>query len=197
MNAKIIVICGSPRPRGNTNTVVKWFVEEAKSLKAEVEVVDAAKLQYKANGCTACMSCQKSKKFECVIEDEASKVIARIPQFDAMGLATPVYWLGPSAQLKLLLDRTFALVKFDPKTGEMLSPPDSRRKVMGLIATAGGGPEEGLELLDATFRAAAKMEDIRYESLLVPFAPVNPREMAKKENVRKQAIRLARRIVRG
>jgi multimeric flavodoxin WrbA len=195
MAKKIMVITGSPRKDGNTNTVVKWFVESARALGAEVEVIDAAHLKYKANGCTECMGCQKSDKYECVIKDEASEIIKRMPTFDAMILATPIFWFGPSAQLKLLLDRTFALAKFDPETGEPMENTSTRTKIMGLIATGGGGLDGGLQLLDDSFRIAAEFMHSRYESLLVPFAPMDPKDLAAKTDIRDQAKSLAQRIL--
>jgi len=194
MGKKIIVLCGSPRREGNTHTVVRWFAEAARKAGAEVEVVDAARLSYKTNGCTACMDCQKSDKYECAIDDEASKIIKRIPEFDVMVLATPVYWFGPSAQLKLLLDRTFALVKFDPHTGAPLANPANRNRTLALVATAGGDLESGLNLLDTTFRTAAVFMKHEYESLLVPLAPMDPGELETRKDVKDQAAALGRKL---
>jgi multimeric flavodoxin WrbA len=196
MVKKIMVIAGSPRREGNTNTVVKWFAESARQAGAEVEIVDAAHMEYKANGCTECMGCQQSEKFECVIPDEASEVIKRMPQFDAVILATPIFWFGPSAQLKLLLDRTFALAKFDPETGEPVKKnPADRTRVFGLIATAGGGLDSGLTVLDETYRSAADCMGYRYESLLVPFAPADPKAMSGKTEISHQAAELAKLVI--
>jgi multimeric flavodoxin WrbA len=196
MSKKIIVLCGSPRKNGNTNTVANWFVEGAKSQGGQVEMVDAAHLKYQANGCTACMACQKTEKYECVIDDEASPIIARIPEFDVMVLATPVYWFGPTAQLKLILDRTFALVKFDHKTGEPIPNPSSKQSVLCLIATAGGELDGGLKNLDDAFRTAAGFMHCSYESLLVPLAPVNPKQMSEKVDVKEKAFALGRKIAK-
>ncbi len=194
MSKKIIVLCGSPRKQGNTNTVVNWFVEGAQSAGAQVEVVDAAHLKYKANGCTACMACQKSEKYECVIDDEAAPIIAKIPQFDVMVLATPIYWFGPTAQLKLLLDRTFALVKFDLKTGEPIKNTQTRQNTLCLIATAGGGLDEGLKNLDDAFKFAAQFTQCAYDSLLVPLAPLDPRQMAQNTEIKEKALALGRKM---
>ncbi len=194
MAKRIIVVCGSPRKHGNTNTVVKWVVEAAQKAGAEVEVVDAAAMTYKANGCTECMACQKSDKYECVIDDEASKVIARIPQFDVFVLATPIFWFGPSAQLKLLLDRTFALAKFDPETGEPAENRLSHNKMMCLIATAAGDLDSGLNQLDESFRTAACFMKCEYQSLLVPLAPARPKDMEQRTDVRKQADDFGRKL---
>lgn len=197
MVRKIMVICGSPRKRGNTNTVTNWVVESARSAGAEVEVVDAASLKYNANGCTECMACQKSDKYECAIADEASAIIRRIPEYDVLVLSTPIFWFGPSAQLKLILDRTFALVKFDPTTGEPILNPASKQKSLCLIATAAGDMDSGLNLVDQTFRTASKMMECAYDSLLVPAAPMIPKELEKNAEVRVQAEELGRRLAKG
>ena len=39
-------------------------------------------------------------------------MLARIPEADAVVFATPTYFFGPTAQLKLLLDRMYSLWKF-------------------------------------------------------------------------------------
>ncbi len=194
MGKKMMILSGSPRKDGNTNTVVNWFAQAAEAGGAQVQIVDTSALEYKVNGCTECYGCQKSEKYQCVIQDQASPVIARIPQFDVVVFATPVFWCGPSAQLKLLLDRTFALMKFDLQT----DPPTistSFAETMCLISTGAGDIGEGLTLVDQTFEAAAGFLKCGYESLLVPFAPMNPEEMAEKTEVKQQAVALANKLI--
>ena len=136
MAKKIMVLCSSPRKDGNTNTVVNWAVEAATEAGAEVETIDVANLNYKVNGCIACMKCQQSEKFECAVADDAQPIIARIPEFDVLVLATPIYFMGPNAQLKLIVDRTFSLFKFNPQTEEITH--NLAGKTLALIATAAG-----------------------------------------------------------
>jgi len=187
MAKRIMIVCGSPRKNGNTNTVVNWVADSTRQHGAEVELVNAAELKYKANGCTECLACQFSDKFECVIDDEASKIIARIPQFDVWVLATPIFWFGPTAQIKLFLDRTFSLVKFDLKTGEPTTFKFSKNKTLALITTAGGDLDSGPNLLDQTFRTAANFMNCGYQSLLVPLAPGNPKEMQQRTDIQEKA----------
>ena len=47
MPRKIVVLCGSPRKKGNTNRVVSWFAEGAGEAGASVEIVDTARLKYR------------------------------------------------------------------------------------------------------------------------------------------------------
>ena len=194
MAKKIMILCASPRKNGNTSTVAAWVAESARAAGAEVEIVDVAHMKYKANGCTACMACQSSPNYECVIDDEASAVIKRIPQFDVLVLATPIYWFGPTAQLKLLLDRTFALVKFDPKTEELIENKKSHQNTMCLIAAAGGSLEYGLTLVDDSFKAAAGFLKCHYESLLISNAPQTPEEIVANSAVRQKAQQLGKKL---
>jgi multimeric flavodoxin WrbA len=194
MSKKIMFICSSPRKKGNTNTLADWVAQAARNAGAQIEMVDAAHLHYKTIGCTACMGCQRSDKYECVIDDDAAAVIKRMPQFDTIVLATPIYWFGPSAQLKVLLDRTFALIKFDPKTAQPIANPFSKQSALCLLATAGGPPEEGLDLVDETFRAAAQYMGCRYDSLLLPLAPLDPLEMSKNTSLKDQAVALGNKL---
>ena len=193
MSKKILIIFGSPRANGNTSTAVKWFSEGAKSCGATVEIVNANLLQHKTPGCTACMSCQKSDKRECVIKDEISAVIKRIPEFDALIIATPIYAFGPSAQIKIVLDRMFALEKIDEKiSGQMANK--TTKKTLGLIATAGGGLELGLNLLDTTFKMLSEFSNEHYASLLVPFCGFEHDAIMRKSDIRDQAILLGKKI---
>jgi multimeric flavodoxin WrbA len=194
MAKKIMIICSSPRKKGNTNTVVNWVAESAKAEGAEIEIVDCARMKYKTNGCTACMSCQNSPKYECVIKDEASVIIKRIPQFDVLVFASPIYWFGVNAQLKLLLDRTFALVKFDPKTGDPIENKTSGQNTLCVIATGGGPLNAGLKHVDDTFKAAAKFMKCRYRSLLVPNAPTDPVELGKDNKIKEKAYALGKKL---
>jgi multimeric flavodoxin WrbA len=176
MSRKITIICGSPRKEGNTNRVVGWVAEAARQAGAEVEIVDAPRLSYKALGCTACMGCRKSEEFRCVVDDEASPILARLPESDAVVLATPIYWLGPTAQLKVFTDRMFSLIKF---TDTGIATP-LKGTTLAVIATAGGERDHGLGLLEQTWRASAGFLGVPFESFLVPVCPQDPEELARK-----------------
>ena len=192
MARSIMILCGSPRAKGNTNTLVGWVAEAAAGAGANVEVVDAAHLDYKANGCTACMGCQKSEKFECVIEDEASDVLRRMAVADVLVFATPVYCFGPTAQLKLLLDRTFCLVKINPADGSRRQARD--RDLCGLIATAGGGMDDGLGMVEQTFDAYGAFAGVEMANLLVPGAPMDPAQTARSADLKTKAEALGRKL---
>jgi multimeric flavodoxin WrbA len=102
---RIIALAGSPRKRGNTDVLVDALLEGAEAEGAKTSKVRLNDLEIA--GCQACYSCKKTGK--CRQKDDMRRLYKKLVKADAWVFATPVYWWGPSAQLKLALDRMFAL----------------------------------------------------------------------------------------
>ena len=190
MSKKILILSGSPIKNGNTATLVKWFIEGARAKGAQAEVVRTAFLKYKSTGCTSCRVCQKLVKYECVINDEAKPVLAKMAKVDVIVMATPLYFYGASAQLKLVMDRMFSLYKWDNQAGTMKTP--LKGKTFVLIASA--FEDIGLDVLEKTFAVTADYSDMKFKSLLVPNAGESG-DIKHKDNIRKQAIALGKKVV--
>lgn len=190
MSAQITLVTGSPNQEGNTNRLVRHFVEETRNGGHQVEVVDATVLRYATTGCTACMVCQKQEPFVCVIEDELSPILARLPESDILVFATPVYWFGPTAQFKLFFDRMFSLVKISEGPAESAL----QGKKMGLIATGGGGESDGLANLMEMMQKSAVALQCDFEAALIPYAPFNPDEMETRGKAVKKVRDLAHKL---
>ena len=190
MKMKILILSSSPRKKGNTNTIVSWCAESATDAGAEVECVDIARLKYKSNGCSSCYSCQESDKYECAVKDDANIILERMNDFDVVVFSTPVYMFGPSAQLKLLLDRTYSLMKFDDETDDIILK--STGQVIGLIATAGGGIDDGLNITDQIFKSLASYIGSKYLSLMVPEAPSDAKDLEEKTELKHKAAEFGR-----
>jgi len=192
MPKKIMILIGSPRKNGNTSTVAGWVAEGARAAGAEVEVIRISELRSKFGGCIACMGCQKSEKFECQVDDDVRPVLARMPKADAVLFATPTYFFGPSAQTKSVVDRMYSLIKFRPAQGGYEQSMGHVK--LGVIATAGGGIEPGLKLIDDTFRVVAGFSGVPFDSLLVPFSPREAGEMQKQNSVKEKATAFGRKF---
>jgi len=160
---KILILNGSPKKDGNTAKLIGWFSEEARERGARVKVVRAASLKSRVNGCTSCRACQKSAKYECVINDDVKVVLKEMQKADVVVFATPLYFYGPSAQLKLVIDRMFSLYKWDNKADTFTSP--MRGKTMGLILSA--YEDIGLKIVEGSFNLIADYSGMRFRSLLV------------------------------
>ena len=52
---KILVLNGSPRPKGGTAAMIKAFIEGTKSVGHQVDVLDIASMDIR--GCQACEHC--------------------------------------------------------------------------------------------------------------------------------------------
>ena len=190
MAKKILILSGSPKKDGNTTILVNWFSEGARSKGAEVEIVQTAFLKYKSIGCTSCRACQNSEKYECTIGDEAKSVLAKMAKVDVIVMATPLYFYGPSAQLKLIFDRMFSLYKWDNKAGTMKTP--LKGKTFVLIASA--YENIGLDSLEKPFKLTAEYTSMQFKSLLIPNAGESG-DIKDKVGIQKKAIMLGKRVV--
>ena len=97
----IVIVNGSAR-KGNTLTAIEAFVKGA-SEKNEIEVLAADRLKIAA--CKGCGVCQCSKG--CVDQDDTNLVVDKLAAADMIVFATPVYWWGMTAQLKLVIDKCY------------------------------------------------------------------------------------------
>ncbi|MBD5560445.1 MAG: flavodoxin family protein [Clostridia bacterium] len=108
MSKKIIVLNGSPRPKGNTAAMISAFTEAAEANGHEVERFDAA--FHEVGGCHACMRCYSEEGRACVFGEEFNRLAPRILEADVIVFATPVYWYTLPAQIKEVLDKCFAFM---------------------------------------------------------------------------------------
>lgn len=105
MNKKVLVLSGSPRKKGNCKTLCEQFIKGAKEAGHETEMIFLS--DYNLSPCKACEYCRRNN-MECIIKDDADKLIQKMIDADVWVIATPVYFYSVSAQLKLLMDRFFA-----------------------------------------------------------------------------------------
>jgi len=193
MARKITIVTGSPRDGGNTATLAGWIAEAATQAGAEVRMVNAARLDYRVNGCVACMGCQIQDEFECVIRDEAQPILKSLPEADVLVFATPIYFFGPSAQFKMFLDRAYSLFKF--KFQENRIEHRLHGKTLALVASGGGDIGSGLALVEQTFKAMSGFTGMAFKSLLVPNAPHGQGELAKDPAMKAKAEAFGKALV--
>lgn len=98
---KIVILNGSPR-KGNTVTAIQAFVQGAEK-NHEIEVVDTYKLN--VSPCMACGVCQCHKG--CVAKDDSNMIVDKLVEADMIVFATPVYWWGMTAQMKMVIDKCY------------------------------------------------------------------------------------------
>lgn len=102
----ILVLNGSPRPKGNTRQMVDAFREGAVSAGHNVEVVDVCKM--KIGGCMACEYCHSKEMGICIQKDDMQEVYKLLENTEMLVIASPIYYHGISGQLKCVIDRFYS-----------------------------------------------------------------------------------------
>jgi multimeric flavodoxin WrbA len=144
---QVITLLGSARKKGNTATVLGWVETE---LEAMGHAVERIYLNDKTiGGCLGCAKCRlKADEIACVQKDDAIGILERMIASDVVLFASPIYFWGFSAQIKVLLDRGYALVSNYHKPGHT-SLMEGKR--IGLLVTGGDVYENNAEGLFSAF----------------------------------------------
>ncbi len=143
----ILILNGSPRKKGNTNILTEHLI---KHLPETINTETVYLYDYEIRPCTDCRACKKGDMV-CVLKDSMQKLYTKIEQSDVIVVGTPIYWFGPTAKTKLLLDR------FRPFYGnKRLSG-----KKMALLLPAGDGAKD-CDLTTEMFKRAAKALEVDF-----------------------------------
>jgi len=85
-------------------------LKAAEGVKAEGGEADVVEIGHlKIAPCNACDSCLAKPEAGCVIKDDMQPLYAKIRAAQGIIFATPVYWFNMSAQMKLVIDRAYAI----------------------------------------------------------------------------------------
>ena len=120
---KILAIVGSPRLNGNTSFLVDQALDEAARLGAETEKIVLS--QHKVSPCLGHDNC--TSLAACTQKDDAGWIIDKFYEADGVILASPVYYLNVTAQMKAFIDRNYFPYKKNMR---------ARAGVVGIIVVA-------------------------------------------------------------
>jgi multimeric flavodoxin WrbA len=108
MGKKIVILSGSPRKGGNTDKLTAAFTKGAEAAGHSVTVFRTADMEI--GGCKGCRHCFEEPGV-CVQKDGMAQVTGALRAADMLVLASPIYYFGVTAQLKLAIDRYYANIK--------------------------------------------------------------------------------------
>ncbi|MHB8111105.1 MAG: flavodoxin family protein [Syntrophorhabdaceae bacterium] len=101
-----VILFGSPRKKGNTAELARTMAATLKGKGWGVRTLYLNDLNLRpCQGCYVCLPAGI-----CRIHDDMKDVRKYILESDLIVYATPIYWFGPSSQLKLVMDRSIAFM---------------------------------------------------------------------------------------
>ena len=189
----ILVLLGSPRKNGNTESLANIVWEElfmCGHICRSVRLYDK-----KISPCLACRGCQKDHTgFGCLQKDDMEEIAELVFWADLILLASPIYSWYCTPPVKSVLDRlVYGMNKY---YGEEKGPSLWRGKHLGLITTCGYPAHKGADLWEEGMRRYCKHSGLMYDGMLcerhmgydIPFM-----DKEKEENARDFARTLCQR----
>jgi len=171
----VLGLQGSPRKKGNTNYLLKTFMNEAEKSGARTHVIEVA--EKNIIPCIGCGVCEK--KGHCITQDDdmTLKIYPLLREADVIVAASPIYFYNVTAQFKALIDRSQTLwsrkyrLNIEDPRGKM-----RRGFLLSLGATKGKNLFEGVKLTAQYFFDAVAAS---YEGSLTYWRIENSGDMEK------------------
>lgn len=183
---RVVGIMGSPRVGGNTDLLVSWTLEGAKAAGADVRKIDLDGM--KIAPCKACDACGKTPH-RCVTKDDMEVLQMALDQADAVVLGTPVYWWGPSAQMKLFVDRWYGF-RGDRKN-------TLRGKRFGLVVPMGDGDASTARHVTGMFQDALDYLNCDLHEPVLAAGASDPGDAERMPGVKGKCLELGRWLAQG
>lgn len=154
----MVGIAGSPRQGGNSDILLQEAIRGAASEGAEVKTIFLRDLDIAP--CRHCDGCLKTGR--CTVHDDMQWIHAELRGLDRLLLASPIFFMGVTAQTKAMIDRCQALwvLKYVLKLPVAIGAGRERK---GLFISLGGtGGSNLFEPALATVKIFFKTLDIDY-----------------------------------
>jgi multimeric flavodoxin WrbA len=145
---KIIAFLGSPRKDGNTELLLKEAIRAIEDSGLKVQIFNLNDMDI--SPCQSCGGCDDTGV--CIFHDDMAQIHAEIREADRIILASPIYFFGVSAQVKIMIDRCqcFWCEKYLLKR----PIPEGTYGRKGLLLLVGGQKREiGIQCAEATVKA--------------------------------------------
>lgn len=133
---EITAICASPRPNGNTATLLEALLEGAREAGATTRRFDPAGMHI--SDCDADRSCLESAEAGCILEDDMQRIYSSLRRAEAWVFATPIYFWHVTASMKRVIDRLYA---FYTEEGGWRLGLEGKRRGAVIVVQADSGKE--------------------------------------------------------
>ncbi len=181
---KILLLCGSPRPKGNSAILLK---EVQRGIEENIQSADCEYISTYKLDVSPCLHCDKCKgsAAECIQKDDTNAIIAKVEAADVLIFSSPVYWGGISAKLKLILDKFYSRVDALQKCTKKM-----------LVLSVGGGPLHApyYSCIQSQFECSA--EYLQWEHVeSLSFSAYDAGEIAKDKDAMQQAYEAWQKLI--
>ena len=106
---KVLLLNGSPRPKGNTAAALEEMVKIFHQEGIETEIVQVGNQDIR--GCVCCYHCKQNGK--CVFDDLVNETAPKLQEADGLVIASPVYYAMGNGTLVSFVQRLFYSTMFD------------------------------------------------------------------------------------
>jgi len=145
---KVVVFHGSPRIEGNTDILLHETLKAVGEPFVETQVFRLNLMNIKP--CQDCGGCETTGV--CIVSDDMNDIYHAIREADRIILASPIFFLGLSAQAKIMIDRCQAFWCEKYLLRKPIPAGPHGRK--GLLLLVGGMKKEiGIQCAEATATA--------------------------------------------
>lgn len=188
---KMLVLLGSPRKGGNSDTLARLVGKSIEEGGGTVEYVYLNGLSLRP--CQGCGGCDKSGV--CVVKDDMRPLYAAVDQADRILLVSPVYFYGLSAQCKIFGDRMQALWARKYLLKERFRQGEGRKGY--LISTAATKGQKIFDCSILTTKYIYDAVDVEYGGELVVKGVDAKKAVLKHQEEVLRAVQFGRDIVEG
>ncbi len=155
----VCILMGSPRPTGNTATLLQPFIAELEALGAEVEYIPL--FERHIEPCRACWTCQNiHDRPGCPQRDDMGAVYDAVLRTDCVVFATPIYSWYCTPPMKAAMDRlVYGLNKY---YGDVEGDSLWKGRKCALVATCGYELEWGAGVFEEGLRRYCQHSKLDY-----------------------------------
>lgn len=155
-----LVLCGSPRKNGVSSRYAAQLTAELEAKGVVIEHWNVA--DHAVSGCIGCEGCRRALQCaersehlaHCVIRDDMDGLYALLDGAAAVHVVAPVYFSGPTAQFKAVLDRLQPY--WEKRRGPNRQPgaADAPKRPVTLYVIGSGGDPYGFAALESCVRSS-------------------------------------------
>ena len=175
----ITILSGSPNRKGSTNILAEEFKRGAEEAGHTCEVIDVCHADL--HPCTGCVHC--GYEGPCVQKDDMEQIRRKILRSDMIVFATPLYYYGMSAQMKMVVDRFCAFN----------SSLNSRHLKSALLTVAWNADDWTFDALEAHYKTLVRYINFKDCGIILGYGCGTP-AMTKRSRYPREAYQLGRRL---